>query len=332
VCFTAAAATAMTSNDTSDNDLADRLLEPAFRCARGEVPANVALTQMFMAAASADDARGALEAAIRDFHTDDPDAQRDGLRRLGRMRELWDQTPGAFDSVKAVMRTVDHTDIHGRRTAPEIWGARFDRAARVSAEASVALYCLGRADLLRAATDEILQRMRSWNLLAPDASVLDLGCGSGRIIEALAHHVGSAIGVDVSMGMLQAARERCANCSNVLFVRTSGHDLAVLTDESIDVVCAADVFPYFVMSGLAQHQLCEAARVLRRDGHLLILNYSYRGNPADNRDELQRLACSTGLDLRHSGAQEFALWDGTCFLLQKSSGRNVQDHCRLACS
>jgi SAM-dependent methyltransferase len=287
---------------------------------------------MFMAAPCADDAKRALDAAMRHFHVEDPDAQRDGLRRLRRMRELWGQTPDAFATVKAVMQTVDHSHLQGLCPAPETWSTSFDRAVGISPETSVALYCLGRADLLQAATDEILHWMRSWDLLVPSACVLDLGCGSGRIVEAVAHYVGTAVGVDVSMRMLQAARERCETCSNVLFVRTSGQDLSIFPDETIDVVCAVDVFPYFVMSGLAQHHLCEATRVLRPGGHLLILNFSYSADPADNRDELQRLAHGAGLNLRHSGAREFTLWDGRCFLLQKLPSRNVRFDDKLPCN
>jgi ubiquinone/menaquinone biosynthesis C-methylase UbiE len=117
--------------------------------------------------------------------------------------------------------------------------------------------------------------------------------------------------------MLQAARERCADCANTLFVRTTGHDLSAFHEASLDLVCAVDVFPYFVMSGLAQRHVGEAARVLRRAGHLLILNFSYGNDPAANERELRHLARNAGLHIRYSATQEFSFWDGTCFLLQK---------------
>ena len=295
--------------------ISEPLIEPALRCARGLMPANVALARMFMVAACTEDARRALDAAIRYFSSD-PHESGDGLMRLEAMRGIWDQTPGAFASVKAVMQTLDRPGLHDPHPPPETWGSVFDCAMRASPDASVALYCLGRADLLRAATNEILHRMHLWNLL-PAAFVLDMGCGSGRIIEAVAPQVKAAIGIDVSMRMLQAARERCADFSNVLFIRTSGDDLSLLRDGSVDLICAVDVFPYIVMSGLAQHHVSEAARVLRRGGHLFILNFAYNDDPAANKAEVQNLAQATGLGVRHSGTQDFSLWDGTSFLLQK---------------
>jgi ubiquinone/menaquinone biosynthesis C-methylase UbiE len=201
---------------------------------------------------------------------------------------------------------------------PDAWGAVFDRAVEASSEASVALYCLGRTDLLHAATDEILRWMQSRKLLTPRACVLDVGCGSGRIVEAIAQHVGTAVGIDISMRMLHAARERCAGYANALFVRASGRDLSAFQDSSIDLICAVDVFPYFVMSGLALAYVGEAARVLRPDGHLMILNFAYHGDAASNLNELRNLARGTGLSIRYSASREFSLWDGTCFLLQKS--------------
>jgi SAM-dependent methyltransferase len=307
----------MMSPEKISSPVDERLIAPALRCARGLTPANVALGQMFMTARCAEDASRALDFVICNCCRDEAG---DALRRLSQMRELWDQTPDAFASVKAVMRTLDDMRPEDPQRAPDAWGAVFDRAVEVSSEASVALYCLGRSDLLRAATDEILRWMQSRKLLMPSACVLDVGCGSGRVVEAIAPHVGTAIGTDVSMRMLQVARERCAGYTNALFIRTSGRDLSAFQDRSIDLVCAVDVFPYFVMSGLAQRHVGEAARVLRDNGHLLILNFAYHGDAASNLNELRNLARGTGLSIRYSASREFSLWDGTCFLLQQSDG------------
>jgi SAM-dependent methyltransferase len=234
------------------------------------------------------------------------------------MRELWDGTPDAYRHVKTVMRTFENIEAANPRPAPHIWGTAFDSAVSASGDASVALYCLGRADLLRAATAEIVKLMQSWRLLTPAAVVLDLGCGSGRIAEAVSRHVRTVVGLDISMRMLRAARERCFDCANSHFIVGSGHDLATIRDGCIDVIVAVDVFPYLVMSGLAQSQIEEAARVLRRDGHLLILNFAYGRDAKTNLRELQRIAVVTGFSLRHSTLQGFSVWDGSCFLLRNS--------------
>ena len=68
---------------------------------------------------------------------------------------------------------------------------QFDRAVAVAPEAAVALYSLGSADILERATSEIVNRLAEWGLLRSDASVLDIGCGIGRIERALAPQVGA---------------------------------------------------------------------------------------------------------------------------------------------
>jgi 2-polyprenyl-3-methyl-5-hydroxy-6-metoxy-1,4-benzoquinol methylase len=273
---------------------------------------------MIMAATNAEDVSQALDMALRRHGL--PRGNEPFLR-LERMRELWDGTPDAYRHVKAVMRTFEHIEASDPCPAPHTWGTAFDSAVSASGDASVALYCLGRADLLRAATDEIVQLMQSWGLLRPDAILLDLGCGSGRIVETVSRHVRTVFGLDISIRMLQTARGRCVDCENSHLILGSGRDLAMFRDGCLDVVVAVDVFPYLVMSGIAQRQIEEAARVLRRNGHLLILNFAYGRDAATNLGELQRLAGYTGFSLRHSALQEFSVWDGSCFLLRKSTAQ-----------
>ncbi|WP_156433666.1 hypothetical protein [Bradyrhizobium retamae] len=129
-----------------------------------------------MTARCAEDASRALDFVICSYGRDDAG---DALRRLNQMRELWDRTPDAFASVKAVMRTLDDMAPEYPQRAPDAWGAVFDRAVEASSEASVALYCLGRTDPLHAATVEILRWMQSRELLTPRACVLDGAAAAG---------------------------------------------------------------------------------------------------------------------------------------------------------
>ena len=64
--------------------------------------------------------------------------------------------------------------------------ALFEGAVAIAQEASVALYSLGSSQILDRATNEIMTRLAEWNLLGLDLTVLDIGCGIGRIELALA--------------------------------------------------------------------------------------------------------------------------------------------------
>ncbi|MBV9014863.1 MAG: methyltransferase domain-containing protein, partial [Alphaproteobacteria bacterium] len=85
---------------------------------------------------------------------------------------------------------------------------QFDRAVAISPEAAVALYSLGSAATLERATAELVARLDEWQLLGPDLTALDIGCGIGRLEVALASRLRAITGVDVSPGMIAQARER----------------------------------------------------------------------------------------------------------------------------
>jgi SAM-dependent methyltransferase len=195
--------------------------------------------------------------------------------------------------------------------------AQFDKAVAVAPEASVALYSLGSGEILDRATSEIVTRLAEWDLLRSDAVVLDIGCGIGRIERALAPLVGAITAMDVSPGMIDEARRRCRDLSNVSFAQCSGRDLAAFGDCSFDLVLAVDSFPYLFAASpeIAAQHVQDAARLLRPGGSLLILNFSYRGDVDADLREVQQLAHISGFTCRRAGTRDYTLWDGLTFLL-----------------
>ena len=192
----------------------------------------------------------------------------------------------------------------------------FDRAVATSPEASVALYSLGDPAILAAATAEIVEWLEMSDLLAPNADVLDLGSGIGRVATALAPRCRAVLGLDVSAGMVAEARRRCADLPNLQFEVTPGQNLAFLHPNSFDLILAIDSFPYLVQAGpeiVAAH-LADATRILRPGGALVILNLSYE---TDEWDEAHAAEWATthGLELAHTDRQPFRLWDGSAYVL-----------------
>jgi len=60
--------------------------------------------------------------------------------------------------------------------------------------------------------------------------------------------------------------------------------------------------------------------VLKPGGSLLILNFSYRGDPELDRADVAHLAAANQFEICRNGTREFALWDGLAFLLRRTSG------------
>jgi SAM-dependent methyltransferase len=288
-----------------------RFRRPLARAAQGNLPANVALMHVLMGSADEAQARGVLHEAAQAA------GEGDAADAIHRILASLDAHPQAFGTVKAVLARVVHdAPAQGDETVRAV-AAAFDAAAEAAPEASVALYTLGSPELMRAATDEIVDALRRWGVVAPERTMLEIGCGIGRFEAALAGELHFAVGIDVSETMLRAARERCAGPANAAFVQTSGLDLAAFRDESFDLVLAVDSFPYLIQAGpalLARH-VDEAARVLRPGGDLVILNLSYRGDLDRDRRDLAELAASA-FNIRQDGVQgEFRLWDGAAFHL-----------------
>jgi SAM-dependent methyltransferase len=293
---------------------------PAFReaverCARGELPATVAAMRVLMESAHPDEAEQALE-GVRAA------ADAAARQRLGRVLELLRANPQAWTTIRGVIAGMEHAgEAASADEGVAYWAAAFDRAARVSPEGSVALYSLGNPELLRAATAEIVDRLRDWGLLGPDRICLDLGCGIGRLAEALAPEVREVIGIEVSAEMMAVAESRLGHLANVRLIRGSGLDLAPLDAGSVDLLVAADVFPYLVQSGLrlAETHVREAARVLRPGGSLVILNFSYRGDLERDRADVAVFASAAGFELARDGEALLSLWDGAVFQLDRNA-------------
>ena len=280
-------------------------------CARGTLPPNVALMQVLIEAEQPDEIEPSLQAARE---AADPE----GAMRLDAVSTLWRRAPRSWETVRFVLAHANHGGSSHSRT-PAHWAQVFDRLAGVAPDAGAALYALGSADLLAAATASIIERLRAWDLLRGDRVALDLGCGPGRITAALAREVRAVIGIDVSRGMLSEARRRCAGLNNVLFAQTSGRDLGAIASGAFDLVLAVDTFPYLVLAGddLASIHLKEAYRVLKPGGSLIAFNYSYGGNIAHDSLVFRQLAEDARLESIRLGTTDLAWWDGVTYHVRR---------------
>jgi SAM-dependent methyltransferase len=286
-------------------------------CVRGEIPANIAAMRLLIESRDAGEAENTLTAVLR--RLDEP-AHAPEAARVRAARDILRDNPQAWGTVKTVLEDVVHDSAAGFPQAQiRNLVAAFDRAARASPEGSVALYALGNPELLKAATGEVVACMRDWGLLGADRRILDLGCGIGRFAEVLGAKAKSVVGIDISGEMIAAARRRCGALPNVTFMQSSGLDLSLFEEGDFDLVLAADTFPYLVQSGmsLVETHVAEAARVLRPGGDLLILNFSYRGAPEQDRADVRRLGERFGFEVRRDGVPAFAFWDGLAFHLVK---------------
>ena len=147
---------------------------------------------------------------------------------LGGYRRFWDEAASA-DPIDAIARgdTPESFEVSGRPMADVVWEA----------------------------------------LPRSDAVVLEIGCGTGRIMQHLAASYREVHGIDISSKMVEQGTHRLAQLENVHFHHGNGYDLEPFADESFDLVYSALVFQHMPKT-IAYNYLLEARRVLRPGGLL----------------------------------------------------------------
>ena len=100
--------------------------------------------------------------------------------------------------------------------------------------------------------------------------VLDVGCGTGYLLRALAGHYPKAkelAGIDAAPNMIDTARHRTADHRLTFAVGVAEH--LPYPDASVDLVVSSTSFDHWSdqLAGLA-----ECARVLRPGGHLVLVD------------------------------------------------------------
>ncbi len=116
------------------------------------------------------------------------------------------------------------------------------------------------------------------------ARLLDIGTGTGRLLELLAPRISAGLGIDASRAMLALARARLSapgltHCA----VRLADMYRLPLPDGGFDAVIMQMVLHYAEDTAAA---LTEAARVLRPGGRLVVVDLAEH----DRRDCMERLA------------------------------------------
>jgi SAM-dependent methyltransferase len=120
------------------------------------------------------------------------------------------------------------------------------------------------ADVLRSIEAQLKRLPTQANRRAWRA--LEIGCGPGRLIQALCRHFGEIHGVDVSDEMIRLAHQRLAGIPHAHFHATDGATLAQFADDSFEFIYSYAVFQHIPSRDVVLQYMREIRRVLKPGG------------------------------------------------------------------
>lgn len=103
-------------------------------------------------------------------------------------------------------------------------------------------------------------------MVRPGDTVLEIGCGIGRMTRVLAGRAAAVLALDVSDEMLERARDLNAHLSNVSWLLGDGVSLAEVDDASVDACVSLVVFQHLPDAAIGLGYVREVGRVLRPGG------------------------------------------------------------------
>ena len=154
-----------------------------------------------------------------------------------------------------------------------------------------------------------------------DMTVLEIGCGSGRITRALSENFGQVYAVDISGEMIRLAKEGLKDRNNVHLYQNNGADLTVLGDVPVDFAFSFIVFQHIPRREVIYSYVREVSRLLKPGGlfkfqvqgdatMLTSPEDTWLGVPFSDADAVA-MAEACGFEPRYrigAGSQYFWLW------------------------
>lgn len=128
----------------------------------------------------------------------------------------------------------------------------------------------GTIDRLEQVLDAVLLRLLGHR----GKRVLDVGCGTGRLAQAMSTEAGHVALMDPSTGMLEKARQRLGGCGNVSFF-SGDIEKDVPPGGNYDVITAVSVMHHLASPGLAVENMKSA---LAPGGKIIIVDQVLKNN------------------------------------------------------
>lgn len=179
---------------------------------------------------------------------------------------------GGAELARALLDRLNPADQTMARDRARLASVRAARAAAAQAYFRAHAAEWDRIRKLHVADDAVEAAIRAALGDKPFRSLLDLGTGTGRMLELFGPEIERGLGLDLSLDMLLLARDRLerAGLRHCSVRQGDIYDLP-LPNDSFDIVILHQVLHFLDDGARAIH---EAARVLRPGGRLLVVDFA----------------------------------------------------------
>ena len=179
---------------------------------------------------------------------------------------------GGAQVARSLLNQLNPADPTIARDRDKLAAVRATRAAAAQAYFRAHAAEWDRIRKLHAADAAVEEAIRAALAGKPFRSLLDLGTGTGRMLELFGREIERGLGLDLSLDMLLLARDRLerAGLKHCSVRQGDIYDLP-LGNDSFDVVILHQVL-HFLDDGA--RAIKEAARVLRPGGRLLVVDFA----------------------------------------------------------
>ena len=174
--------------------------------------------------------------------------------------------------VRTLVRQISEDDVTVQRDLHRLQAIKDERAERAHRYFGENAASWDRIRALHVDEAEVERALVSRLPHEPIKSLLDIGTGTGRVLQLLEHHVDHGLGVDLSREMLAVARANLAEPRYAHYaLRQADMYQLPVAEGSFDLVVLHMVLHF---SDRPADVIAEAARALAPGGHFLIVDFA----------------------------------------------------------
>jgi ubiquinone/menaquinone biosynthesis C-methylase UbiE len=154
--------------------------------------------------------------------------------------------------------------------AQSFWNRRFGRVGHTG-ELNPSLYIYDQPHRLRAIEQALL---RAGIRIGSDSKVLDIGCGTGDVIEQLMKYDEPSItGIDISNETIEYAERRFASQEKVRLI-TVGLENMDFPESSFDLIIGVNVLQHLTDERIFRKAIEDIVKLTAGLGHVLVMDFS----------------------------------------------------------